>query len=100
MHYRRILSEFHCSCHSFMIERGRHLGIKRQERLCTVCGVVEDEEHVLMVCLKYKKAREVYLPEIVKYKCTFIEIMQCDNVYTIKNLCKYLYAVMKCTLLS
>ena len=81
LHHRRILSKFRCSCHLFMIERGRHLGIKRQDRLCTMCGVVEDEEHVIMVCLKYSRIRELYLPEIVKYKCTFIEIMQCENVY-------------------
>jgi len=98
MQYRKILSKFRCSCHLFMIERGRHLGIKRQDRLCTMCGVVEDEEHVIMLCLKYNNIRELYLPEIVKYKCTFIEIMQCENFYTIKNLCKYLFAVMKCTI--
>jgi len=63
-----------------------------------MCGVVEDEEHVIMVCVRYKKFRECYLPEVLKYNCTFIEIMQCENDYTIKNLCKFLFAVMKCTL--
>jgi len=28
MQYRKILSKFRCLCHSLMIERGRHLGIK------------------------------------------------------------------------
>lgn len=47
IHHRRVLARFRCSCHSFLIEKGRHLSLARQQRLCTVCGVIEDEEHVI-----------------------------------------------------
>ena len=52
-----------------------------------MCGVVGDEEHAL--CFKTQEDQRNLLQEIVKYKCTFIEIIQCYHVYTIKNPCKY-----------
>ena len=94
--YRKALAQFRCSCHQFMIERGRHLNIPRNERVCTSCNVLEDEKHVLINCTKYKEIRQCYLPEIVSQKITFTEIMGSKNDATIKQLVKYVYAIMKC----
>jgi len=94
IHQRRVLARFRCSCHSFCIETGRHLGIARQQRLCTFCGVIEDEEHVVMSCVKFIALRNLYLPEIKMYNLSFVHIMQSEDEFMIKKLCKYLYAIM------
>jgi len=95
MYYRKALARFRCSCHSFLIEKGRHVSIPRQDRLCTSCGVLENEEHVVMCCTKYSKLRNYYLPEITEYGYTFVDIMKCKNPVTIKYLSSFLYAIMK-----
>ena len=40
-----------------MIETGRYKGIERKDRLCTLCKVVEDEEHAVYVCGAYRGLR-------------------------------------------
>ena len=54
-----------CTCvtstHTLLIERGRHLGLPPQNRLCQTCGVIEDEEHFLFHCAKYSVARSMYI---------------------------------------
>ena len=35
--FRKVLSNFRCSCHSLMIEKGRQLGIDRNYRYCPFC---------------------------------------------------------------
>ena len=94
--YRKAIAQFRCSCHQFMIEKGRHLNIPRNERVCTRCNVLEDEMHVVVNCTKYEALRKYYLPEIVSKNITFTEIMGSKNDVTIMYLVKYLYAVMKC----
>ena len=48
--YRNAITKLRVSSHSLAIERGRHLGTPIQERLCTVCNVIEDEKHFLFEC--------------------------------------------------
>ena len=48
--YRNALTKLRVSSHSLAIERGRHWGTAIQERLCTVCNVIEDEKHFLFEC--------------------------------------------------
>ena len=52
--------KFRISDHSSMIEKGRHHGMLREDRICKQCdiGRVEDEFHFLLVCPKYKDLRE------------------------------------------
>ena len=51
------------------IEKGRHLGIERNKRLCTLCNknVIDDECHFyLSVTIYFKKGR--HLLNILLYK--------------------------------
>ena len=41
--YRQCLSSFRISAHKLQIERGRYLGKNVEERKCTDCNVIEDE---------------------------------------------------------
>ena len=54
---RKCLSRFRLSNHKLEIEVGRHKRKPVDERLCTVCHVVEDEIHFLIDCKKYDDAR-------------------------------------------
>ena len=45
------------SDHWLHIETGRYKTIPRPQRLCNICNVLEDEEHFLLYCDKYKDFR-------------------------------------------
>jgi hypothetical protein len=52
---RQSLSRFRCSNHRLEVECGRHAkpeSVSRRDRVCRLCslGVVEDEDHLLLVC--------------------------------------------------
>ena len=81
-------SRIRLSSHIFMIERGRWAKVERQERLCTVCNVVEDEYHCMIVCPRYANERRSRLSEIL---CTspslyeFTKFMKSKSFKDIKN---------------
>ena len=60
--YRRAITKLKSSDHSLEIEKGRHKGILRSERICKFChnGLVEDEEHFLLSCNIYNDLRTKY----------------------------------------
>ena len=55
---RKTVAEFRSGTNKLRIETGRWDGLTRSDRLCPLCGVgVEDEHHVLLVCVKYEDLR-------------------------------------------
>ena len=60
--HRRTIAKFRCSDHVLEIEKGRHKGTPRHERLCTMChnGQVEDEKHFLFSCNSFNLLRAKY----------------------------------------
>ena len=54
---RVTLTRWRLSCIPLLIETGRYKGIERKDRLCTLCKVVEDEEHAVYVCGAYSGLR-------------------------------------------
>jgi len=65
---KKTLSNFRCSSHNLMIEKGRHMKIDRQFRFCQYCQtkniyVIDDELHFLLVCEKVKQLRHKYFLE-------------------------------------
>ena len=62
---RKTLSNFRCSSHALMIEKGRHLSIDRDLRFCPLCiknniYVVEDEFHFFFECNEYEIFRQTF----------------------------------------
>ena len=54
------MTKFRLSSHALFVERGRWNKpklIPRNERLCEVCGVIEDEYHCLIDCPRYVNER-------------------------------------------
>jgi hypothetical protein len=48
---RSSFATFRLSDHSLMIEKGRHIRLDYEKRLCPFkCAVVEDEHHFLFIC--------------------------------------------------
>ena len=58
--YRRSLTKLRLSSHNLEIERGRHTKPVTPviERLCIVCGVIDDELHFVTSCKKHTTERE------------------------------------------
>jgi len=58
-HIRSAVSKLRLSNHHLMIEKGRHLGLKLEQRICNKCPVneIEDEKHAVMKCTAYTEER-------------------------------------------
>lgn len=59
--YKQALCKLRVSAHNLHIERGRHTNTPREDRKCTVCGVVEDEIHFLDNCSKFHEQRRKFI---------------------------------------
>ena len=63
---RTALAKFRTSSHDLQIEKGRHMNLTANERLCKLClsidiSAIEDEYHVLLQCSFYEDLRKTYL---------------------------------------
>jgi hypothetical protein len=59
---RFYFSSFRTSSHSLLIEKGRHIGLAREQRTCFYCNdQIENEYHFTLVCPFYKLLRERYI---------------------------------------
>ena len=67
---KRMLCKLRTSNHDLKIEKGRHLNIPREKRLCLQCNEIEDEIHFLDTCKKYKEIRENFIKNIWKKNIT------------------------------
>lgn len=98
--YRIALTKFRLSSHNLQIEKGRHEGIARNDRICQNCtmGVIENEYHFLLACPKYYDLRNKLLkpyfchwPTIHKFK----SLLSTTNINELINLSKYIYFAFK-----
>ena len=55
--YRILITRWRLSCFDLQVETGRYRGIPREERVCPICNVLEDEEHVIFNCRAYDTIR-------------------------------------------
>ena len=61
-YHRTVISRWRLSNHRLNIETGRYTKpkTKREDRLCTLCSVLEDERHVIFTCPRYHQIRQEY----------------------------------------
>ena len=58
---RVIISRWRLSSHSLRIETGRYENIlDRNDRVCKLCNVCEDEHYVIFICPAYKELGHTY----------------------------------------
>lgn len=94
------LVDFRLCNNHLPIEKGRWLGIDRNDRKCNLCTCNEigDEFHYLLRCPYFMNARKMYLPTINMQNVnilTFKNIMCENDPHKIDNLSKYLKIVCK-----
>ena len=75
-----------CSDHALEVEKGRHKGTTRTERICAVCGngQIEDEEHFLFKCNMYNSLKEKFKIDQLKILPDFFNYINHDTLYTFK----------------
>ena len=101
--YKNVLSNFRCSGHCLMIEKGRRINVDRNYRYCPICqkngmNTIEDEVHFLLICRLYDKLRHDLFP--LRWKLNpstqhFLNIMSDTNEKSIMLLCRYLDSAFK-----
>ena len=62
----RELTKLKLSSHSLLIEKGRYFRpkIKEENRLCSQCNQIEDEQHFLIHCTKFANVRKLLLKKL------------------------------------
>jgi hypothetical protein len=71
--FRTALTRLRISAHRLMIEAGRYKKLKPEERLCTSCNAVEDEQHFLLHCTKLEAERRKLFDVVHQYNRNFVE---------------------------
>ena len=98
--HRKALTKFRTSNHNLPVEKGRHLGIDRNKRICQLCqsGSRGDEFHYLFICAKFEKQRKKYLnltysskyvPDHVALNCLF------NDEALFGNLSRFILTIMQ-----
>ena len=96
---RKLICKLRTSAHNLEIERGRYMGIPRDQRFCKRCsqGVIEDEKHVLFECSAYSVCRENMMNIIKTTCCNFANldnenkllwVFNCENIEILSAVCK------------
>ena len=92
--HRSFLTKIRISAHSLNIETGRYNSIPREQRLCTFClSLVEDEKHFILHCPKHQNIRNSYntLFQSIRTDDDLIrEILDPKDLFKTKEICKFL----------
>ena len=90
---RSELAAFRLSAHNLDIERGRHINVPRENRICRLCSMsmVESEFHFLLVCPRYSYIRRNLLPSTAwPSVAKFISIMATNSKMFLLKLSKFI----------
>ena len=83
---RSMLCKIRISAHQLMIEKGRHLNIPKNNRLCPLCDSnIEDEDHFLFKCNDYKTQRTIFENKIINHHKLYKKISNKDKVNIMMN---------------
>ena len=91
-YYRRVITRWRLSNHNLRIETGRYTipYTTRENRLCSLCGIVEDEHHVLFVCTRYEDLRRDHV-KLREY--TNVGALLNPNYDQMKNVANFLHGI-------
>jgi hypothetical protein len=82
---RHILTKFRLSEHKLLIEIGRNLKIPRDERLCAICNVLEDELNFFFECKRNTNNRNILYQYFQNIYSNFLEINHEEKLTKIPN---------------
>ena len=83
--YRKMIAKLRISDHNLLIEKGRHLKLHRNERLCQKCKVVEDEKHFILHCSNNPNLRVKYFMFLYTQNNDFINYVENEKLHYILN---------------
>ena len=83
--YRKMIAKLRISDHNLLIEKGRHLKLPRNERLCQKCKVVEDEKHFILHCSNNSNLRVKYFMFLYTQNNDFINYVENEKLHYILN---------------
>ena len=86
---RKIITKFRYSDHCLEIEKGRHIKLKPEERICKLCkSDIETELHFIQDCPAYSDIRSHFFGNHSTYN--WPEILQCKDKKSAFNLANFL----------
>ena len=59
--YRKLITKLRITEYSLLIEKGRHLNIPREQRLCSHCKCIDNEKHFRLHCTINSELRASFL---------------------------------------
>ena len=104
--YRQAISKLRTSSHDLTIEKARHCAnrIDITQRLCPICGLIEDEIHFLVTCHLYSDERKI-LYQIIGLDGTLVQnsspaeifchLMKLKDQYYLEKLGQFIYTSFK-----
>ena len=61
----RMITRLRGGSNMLKLDQGRKEGLRREDRVCEVCGQeVEDEEHFMLRCVRYRMGRRIMMREV------------------------------------
>ena len=84
---RQSLTKLRISAHTLEIERGRYKRpiIPRENRLCNVCNIVDNEVHFLLHCKIHVEIRKNLISEVIDSCKHFVHLSDIDKVSFLLN---------------
>jgi hypothetical protein len=86
---REAMTKIRISAHDLEIERGRYAGLPREERLCKICGTIEDEFHFLNNCTLYAQPRDS-LKRSIDEPLPISSLFLANDQHSMRKLAKYI----------
>ena len=71
--------------HNLLIEKGRHLNIPREQRLCSHCKYIDDEKHFLLHCTINSELRSSFLNILNNENQIFNNLSESEKLSYILN---------------
>lgn len=96
---RNAMAKLRLSSHCLLIETGRHNGITRENRKCTLCSRndIEDEFHFVLICPLYHELRMIYIKRYFTHTPSMFKFLELLNSSgkTLRNLALYINKAFK-----
>lgn len=83
--YRKLITKLRISEHNLLIEKGRHLNIPREQRLCSHCKCIDDEKHFLLHCTINSELRSSFLNILNNENQIFNNLSESEKLSYILN---------------
>ena len=93
---RMIITRWRLSCHRLKIETGRYHKpyIERNNRVCNICNVLEDENHALFFCRAHRSIRRTHR-NIIEKLDTINQMLNPQSLNDLILVSNYLHDIEK-----